>query len=277
MRFDLHIVSFDGRYVIFDPAAVEEVITAGRDNSQAIDDAAEEGRLLVCYDVSPGHRHESPLVLRVIIDEPADLEINEVWKKQCHQVLNNARISIPSGWLFGVGAEYMEVSDDWEGDSEKYEPLRRKLVTEGRGVPSGDYLVRGYRIEWEEVQREAQIDQKLGPDAVRTNKLMDRLIRGGCLALALALMVTPLMLVIAAVAGWGAKWLIGIASVGALLLFGGLFGIYRSASTRYQQAAKLRYDVESQFPHGLILLQRLEGACGEGAEFTASKMAWSFG
>jgi hypothetical protein len=85
------------------------------------------------------------------------------------------------------------------------------------------------------------------------------------------------MLVIAAVAGWGAKWLIGIASVGALLLSGGLFGIYRSASARYQQAAKLRYDVESQFPHGLIVLQRLEDENADEGKFTASKMAWSFG
>lgn len=276
MRFDLHIVSFDGSYVLFDPSAVEEVISAGRDYSQMIDDAAEEGRLLVCYDVSPGHRHESPVVLRVVIDEPAESEIDEGLRARCHQVLNNARLCVPGGWLYGVGAEYLEVSDDWDGSPENYRPQRRKLVTAGQEVPSGDYHVRGFRVEWKFGERESLIDSKLGPDAVRTNRLMDRLIRGGCLSLALGVMVTPLMLVVAAVAGWGAKWLFGIASVGVLLLLGGLFGIYRSASARYQQAAKLRYDVESEFPHGLFVLQRIEGNVA-GEDFTASKMAWAFG
>jgi len=271
MRFDLHIVSFDGSYVVFDPSGVEEVVSAGRDCSQMIDDAAEEGRLLVCYDVSPGHRHESPVVIRVVIDEPAESEIAEGLRPRCHQVL-----CVPGGWLYGVGAEYLEVSDDWDGSPESYQPQRRKLVTKGQEVSSGDYRVRGYRVEWKTGERESLIDGKLGPDAVRTNRLMDRLIRGGCLSLALGVMVTPLMLVVAAVAGWGAKWLLGIASVGVLLLLGGLFGIYRSASARYQQAARLRYDVESEFPHGLLLLQRIEGDVA-GEDFTASKMAWAFG
>lgn len=275
MQFDLHIVSFDGSYVVFDPSAVEEAITAGRDYAQAIDDAAEEGRLLVCYDVSPGHRHGAPVVLRVVIDEPDECDADEGLRTRCHPVLNNARLSVPSGCLFGVGAEYLEVSDDWDGSPESYQPKRRKLVTDGQTVPDGEYRVRGYRVEWEFGERESLIDGKLGPDAVRTNRLMDRLIRGGCLSLALALMVTPLMLVVGAVAGWGAKWLFGIASVGVLLLLGGLFGIYRSASARYQQAAKLRYDVESEFPHGLLLLERIEGNIAE-KEFTASKMAWAF-
>lgn len=275
MHFDLHIVSFDGAYVVFDPLAVEEVIAATGKQPKAIDDAAEEGRLLVCYDVSRTHRHESPLVLRLVVDQPIEAAIDARLHARRHQLLNNARLAIPSGWLYGVGAEYLEVSDDWDGSAENYKPQRRKLVTAGHSVPSGEYRVRGYRLEWKIGERETLIDAKLGPDAVRTNKLMDRLIRGGCLSLALAVMVTPLMLVIAAVAGWGAKWLFGIASVGALLLFAGLFGIYRSASSRYEKAAKLRYEVESEFPHGVILLHRIEESTEE--EFTASKMAWSFG
>lgn len=275
MRLDLHIVSFEGTYVVFDPAAVQGVVTAGRDYAEAIDDAAEEGRLLVCYDVSPGHRHDAPAVLRIVIDEPAESAIDESLRPRCHQVLNNARISIPSGWLYGVGAEHLQASDDWDGSPENYEPRRRKLATDGQSVPGGEYRVRAHRVEWEDHEREALIDARLGPDAVRTHRLMDRLIRGGCLSLASAVMVTPLMLVIAAVAGWGAKWLIGIASVGALLLLAGLFGIYRSASARYQQAAKLHYDVESEFPQGVIILQPIDDSAAD-EEFTASKMAWAF-
>jgi len=55
MRLNLHIVSFDGSYVVFDPSAAEDVITAGRSYAQAIDDAGLTGKIRLDFVTSGVH------------------------------------------------------------------------------------------------------------------------------------------------------------------------------------------------------------------------------
>ena len=262
--------SIDGTYLVFDPAAVTDLIAGKKATPAMIDDHAERGDLLVIRNTSPKDR-EALLYLQLLVDEQMETAIEPVFRDKLRRELSAGLLNVPSGRLVTADADKVQAIDGWNGDPQTYVPddVVNRDVNE---IPFGQYALQGYRVAWSTGEREERVRALLGPDNWKRLRFEHRIGTCGCLMPTFSILAVPMLLLIAWKTGW--PWLllvIGAVAVPTLFL-GGL-----SVFARIAESPTLTLEDEAQRanPQAVLVLTRLSDDAAT-RPVAAIKMSWSF-
>ena len=268
MKIDFHPASDAACYVLFDPAAVPQLIQGSfgpfRDVGHfysAIGEEATRGNIWIYYDDGDG----DPRV-RVYVDEQPEDRLDAL----ATQRLEGSLLRAPSGRILCMGGEWIEPCDQEHLRPETYAPKKGYLGSEAL-IPPGVYRLSGFETDWKRGNVEGKIRNEMGSGLSEAyHRTQDRT-GCGCLATVGAVL---LALAVGGACYVDNRWQPFYAALAALLpLIAGMWAwIIRGwSSAEVKQAFKRYEESEKEWPSiVLVLTQVSEEEVGES--FRPAKM-----
>jgi len=252
MKLDFHPASDAAMYVLFDPAAMPDLLAPEAWRKEGIGnwvdatyEEAKRGNIWVYDDNIDGDPH-----VRVYVDEEPEIRLGRL--AQNH--LRDSLLHVPSGRIFCMGGEYVNTAQQPYTTPETYLPKEGYLGSEGR-IPPGEYHLSAFEVDWEQGDVENKIREHMGEEYAAVLDRDGNRMGVGCLVTAGA--------VIAGVIAWynTATWQnfgVALAVLAVVLVVMWWWITGRGQAKEVQEAYQRREAALADWPGIVIVLHRLE-------------------